>query len=746
MPPQNKTEIVITALNQTQQAFREVKGQLSGLNGDVTAFKGKITGFAASFSTLFASLGAATAVVAVVKGFRSIIDELDDVSKAAQQAGMNVEELTKLKFAGTVSDASVEQITKLSGQLSAVILKAKEGDKELSGLFKALNVDISGNRRTFDILKDTTAILSKMEDGWAKTALAKKLFGKAGAELIPFLNSLNVELGKVNVTISTETAQSAEEFNDNITRMQNNARSFGYSLAKDVLPFLVEVTNKLEKISRTDAFKGGAKLGLTALFPEAGIIIEMFNRRRQKPVPGGGVAADATSGALPDPSKSAGNPKLDAYLAELKKEQDKKDAAAAASKTLAEAKRVAAEAKRTAEQLAKALEGIDDTIAKNTLDKFEIEYREMNKRAAEYKKAGVRQIDIDRFVASETLRIQKEQAEETAKYRTEQMQDYAAKMAEALKKEQQLHEAEIQHQLSLVDTAEAYHLISKASASDQRLQLNKDLLAVQEKSLLTINKAADPSGYIAQANAIEDTRRKVLSFELAVRELSDDFGGGFAEGIRRMIQEADSLFQQGEQLAHGFADSLRGAFDDGFFSLMTGRFEDLRGVLQSFFQDLARQITNILSQRTTNSIISGIGSLLGGGGGGVDYSWVMNANGNAYASPSLSGYSGQVVSKPTMFKFAYGGVGVMGEGADAEGIFPLARDRSGKLGVRALGGGNTGNVTSNVVVNVDASGNATRSQSSSGMTPEMATSLGRMIDGAVMDVLIKQKRAGGLLA
>ena len=62
-----------------------------------------------------------------------------------------------------------------------------------------------------------------------------------------------------------------------------------------------------------------------------------------------------------------------------------------------------------------------------------------------------------------------------------------------------------------------------------------------------------------------------------------------------------------------------------------------------------------------------------------------NADGGVYSSPSLSQYSGQVVSKPTFFAFARG-AGVMGE-AGAEAILPLKRNASGKLGVQASGSG-----------------------------------------------------------
>lgn len=68
-----------------------------------------------------------------------------------------------------------------------------------------------------------------------------------------------------------------------------------------------------------------------------------------------------------------------------------------------------------------------------------------------------------------------------------------------------------------------------------------------------------------------------------------------------------------------------------------------------------------------------------------------NAKGDVYSSPSLSQYSNQVVSSPTLFAFAKGGtpnLGLMGE-AGSEAIMPLKRGPDGSLGVRATGSNST---------------------------------------------------------
>ena len=78
-------------------------------------------------------------------------------------------------------------------------------------------------------------------------------------------------------------------------------------------------------------------------------------------------------------------------------------------------------------------------------------------------------------------------------------------------------------------------------------------------------------------------------------------------------------------------------------------------------------------------------------------------------------------------------MGLMGE-AGPESVMPLKRGKDGKLGVISHGGGST-----NIVVNVDASGSSVQGDESGGRE------LGRVISVAIQSELIKQKRPGGLL-
>ena len=77
----------------------------------------------------------------------------------------------------------------------------------------------------------------------------------------------------------------------------------------------------------------------------------------------------------------------------------------------------------------------------------------------------------------------------------------------------------------------------------------------------------------------------------------------------------------------------------------------------------------------------------------------------------------------------------MGEAGSPEAILPLKRGRSGNLGVEVSGGGST-----NVVVNVDASGSNVQGDEAEGRE------LGQVLAVAVQGEIIKQQRPGGLLA
>ncbi|WP_023628573.1 phage tail tape measure protein [Pseudomonas soli] len=181
---------------------------------------------------------------------------------------------------------------------------------------------------------------------------------------------------------------------------------------------------------------------------------------------------------------------------------------------------------------------------------------------------------------------------------------------------------------------------------------------------------------------------------------------------------ARSAFASYLEQARDVAGQTRTLFSNAFSSMedavanfaITGKlsFSDFA---KSVLADMARIATRQAITGIAGSLFgSAIGGFFGGGASPVgegtmtgfsEGSFVPNAKGGVYDSPSLSHFSNQVHSSPQFFAFAKG-AGVFGE-AGPEAIMPLTRAPDGNLGVRAVGGSGAGGSTSisvNAPVNI----------------------------------------------
>lgn len=180
-----------------------------------------------------------------------------------------------------------------------------------------------------------------------------------------------------------------------------------------------------------------------------------------------------------------------------------------------------------------------------------------------------------------------------------------------------------------------------------------------------------------------------------------------------------------------------GSGDSGTSSEVSGIFDRVKNYAKIMFGGLATNITSYIGQMV-KSLAGGIGSIFNGslfgsigswfgglfGGGGVSGIMEMGdligglvpfAQGNVFAGPGIAAYRNQVITRPTIFAFAQGGI--MGEGGRPEAVMPLVRMPGGDLGVQA-GGRSKHEV---IVNNYYASGaRATATTSEDGMTTVIA--------------------------
>ena len=177
---------------------------------------------------LTVSLGALAAVAsyqtvaAVINNVRASIDRLDSLNDLSERLGVSAKALQEIGHAGVFADASIESIGKGLQKLSQNMVEANDASSKQAALFRALGVataDAEGNLRdSADVMTDLAGYFEGVEDGAVKTALAIKLFGKQGVDLIPLLNG-----GKEGLKAAREALVDVVDFVAGNTKASPNA-------------------------------------------------------------------------------------------------------------------------------------------------------------------------------------------------------------------------------------------------------------------------------------------------------------------------------------------------------------------------------------------------------------------------------------------------------------------------------------------------------------------------------------------
>lgn len=235
----NRAQILITAIDQTRDALNSARSGLMGLS-DV----------AGRVNRVLAGLGLAVSAAGLATLVKRSISAADEMAKLAQRTGVSVEFLSTLKPVAEMAGTSLDAVTRGMGRLSQTMAQAEQGSARHQALLAELGItytDASGQLRSVDaVLLDLADTFQAMPDGPRKTALAMELFGRSGAELIPFLNqgrdgieALQGKMRDLGLEMNTNTAKAAEAFNDALATV-------GYAIQGVVNRALIALTPLLE--------------------------------------------------------------------------------------------------------------------------------------------------------------------------------------------------------------------------------------------------------------------------------------------------------------------------------------------------------------------------------------------------------------------------------------------------------------------------------------------------------------------
>lgn len=317
----------------------------------------------------------------------------------------------------------------------------------------------------------------------------------------------------------------------------------------------------------------------------------------------------------------------------------------------------------------------------------------------------------------------------------------------------------IERELEKLRTAQEYKAVNEQLSQalktqlDLRDQLQQKIANATPKEKEELQKQLDAAlAEIKRLQAIIDS----LKGEKDKRDKATESRKPEAKDRRNLtdvLKEWEDQLKSLEEETAAFAETIQselGTALTGAFSALidgTGSVQEaFANMFKNIYQSFLKMVMDMIAKWILLSIFKAFATGGTPGAPATTPQVTYAANGaffaNGIAKFARGGaFSNSVVYKPTLFAFRNGGAmgaGVMGE-AGPEAVLPLRRGAGGELGVIAQGT-QSGGDTTNVVVNVDASGSKVQ-----GDNPK-ANELGLVLSRAVQEELIKQKRPGGLLA
>lgn len=560
----------------------------------LTSFEKSANAAGANVKKAFAALAATGVVAGMAAAAKAAIDLADDTSKAAAKIGTTTEALSQLRYAaglaGVASDGLDKSMLKLNRSLTEA---AVNSDSKTAQAFKALGVattDAQGNIRSADAtLEDLADRFASMPDGAAKSAVAMQLLGKSGAEMIPLLNGgaqalrdAKAEADAFGQTIDGGAAKAAEQFNDNLSRLQATMSGAMLQATQQITPALAQISDamiELVKNGDTVEVMAGALAGIFKGLLTAGIALATTFANLGRAI--GGLAA-AAGAALSGEFKQAGAI-IDAFTA------DNEAATAAAESAIS----------KLWSTTSSGATGAASTTTKAAGD-ISAALRSVGEDAKKSADAQAQALDSLRGMAEQM---------------TQQVETFG--MAE---------DAVLAYRLAQGDLAIT---LQQAGAAGQAYAQTITDMAARLQELKTIQEQTDLAEQTYQADLakgaqiLESVRTPMEAYAATVAEMDRLLQNGAIsqETYNRAVAEAGDALDESmnksavsmEDIAKNMAQNVQGALADFLFD----PFKDGTDGMLDAFSNILRKMAAEAASAFIMQQLFGLGGTGGGGGGGL---------------------------------------------------------------------------------------------------------------------------------
>lgn len=682
--------------------FKAKMAEASGsLKESSSQMKESVNGLNERFEKLKGAFIAITAIAAGGKMFKDAIDDTvkmgTEVENLARTLGVSQQQA--LIFRDAISDlgGSSGQVADASAKLSRQ-LKNNEDDINALGVKTR---DASGNFRGLDqILLDSIETLNGFKEGEDQAQATQVLFGRGVGDLTTLLKLNRDELAeskeqfeRYGLTLDDVTKKKINDFKKAQADASTGLEVMNIKLGLELMPTLTNFANWLEK-NGTAAVKvmvtaikifETAITGLAVAFHNITVIIgaemaQLVTRAQAMAASVNAAVRLDFTGA--EQAWKDGTDKIEAIQREAMEriKAYNQDASTALGRTWGITPEAPSAPGAKPNETGKGGRTFDlpNDAAKAAAKKAADEAKaEAKRQAEERKKIGELEAEEMRLRANETIEIERDKNKELLD------------LDRITKEEYYNREIELNKRILEADIAalEQKKQVEGEKASELK-KIDNEILAAKIKN-------ADEERALRTQILVEQRQQ--------IKQLSDSIVNGFSTMIKGFVEGTATMKDAFKNFALGVIDSLQQIF--------------LKKLATNFFDSFGGE---------------------GGIGGSIAKAFGF-ANGGVFSGGNVTAFArGGVVNSPMVFPMA-NGMGLMGE-AGAEAVMPLARDSSGRLGVRAAGGGGM-NISTGVTINF----NGSNPDSSVNSNDQIGRNLGQMIQVAVTQKIQNELRPGGML-
>lgn len=240
--------------------------------GDVeTDSATKLRALSQTAGRIGAAVGATLVSSALAAGYviKQSINAADELSKSSKKIGLTTAEMSKLAYAGQLANVSIGDLESGMGRLIRAQSAALDKSSQQAQIFKALGIEVTNAdgslRKSVDVLYDFADVFQSLKGSPEAITAGIELFGRGFQSFIPLVNNGSAEireagneLERLGGVLETDVGLKAEQFNDNLERMQVAASGLSLQIAAELLPDMVDLSD--EFVDATQAGDGVSQM------------------------------------------------------------------------------------------------------------------------------------------------------------------------------------------------------------------------------------------------------------------------------------------------------------------------------------------------------------------------------------------------------------------------------------------------------------------------------------------------------